>query len=289
MPADSWHRFTELGKMADDAGIDRIVVVDHVVMSTNTQKYRWGRFPTTPDAPWHEPLTLLAGIAAATSRVRLATSVVLPSLRGAVVFAKTAATLDVMSKGRLELGVGIGWQREEYDAAGVDWSNRSRIFTDTLGACVELWNNMPASFHSPTINFDDMYSSPQPVQNGGVPILIAGTLTPTNLNRLATLGQGWIPIMGETLAGIRSGVQAIITAMHEYGRDASTLIVQGTIPLSKNADDKWDLAATMQNLPDVFAAGATAAHLPLQMFCTDIEGAPTFFADVRRRFDEIVS
>lgn len=213
MPAGSGHRYIELGKMADDAGIDRIVLVDHVVMGANTQEYRWGRFPTTPDAPWYEPLTLLAGIAAATSHVRLATSVVLPSLRGAVVFAKTTATLDVISQGRLELGVGIGWQREEYDATGVEWDDRSRIFTDTLGACIELWNNLPASYHSPTINFDEIYLVPQPVQPGGVPILIAGTLTPTNLNRLTRLGNGWIPIMGESLDGVRSGVQMITQAM----------------------------------------------------------------------------
>ena len=259
MPAGSGHRFIELGKMADDAGIDRIVLVDHVVMGANTQEYRWGRFPTTPDAPWYEPLTLLAGIAAATSHVRLATSVVLPSLRGAVVFAKTTATLDVISQGRLELGVGIGWQREEYDAAGIEWDNRSRIFTDTLGACIELWNNLPASYHSPTINFDEIYLVPQPAQPGGVPILIAGTLTPTNLNRLARLGNGWIPIMGESLDGVRSGVQMITQAMKEHGRDTTGLIVQGSIPLSKNSDDTWDLAATMQNGPALIDAGATGA------------------------------
>lgn len=289
MPAGSGHRYIELGKMADDAGIDRIVLVDHVVMGPNTQEYRWGRFPTTPDAPWYEPLTLLAGIAAATSHVRLATSVVLPSLRGAVVFAKTTATLDVISQGRLELGVGIGWQREEYDAAGVEWDNRSRIFTDTLGACIELWNNLPASYHSPTINFDEIYLVPKPVQPGGVPILIAGTLTPTNLKRLARLGNGWIPIMGESLDGVRSGVQMITQAMNELGRDTTGLIVQGSIPLSKNSDDKWDLAATMQNVPALVDAGATAAHLPLQMFCASIDDAPKFFSDVRRQFDEVMS
>ena len=94
--------------MAEDAGIDRVVVVDHVVMGANTDAYRWGRFPTAPDAPWLEPLTMLTGLAAVTSTVRLATGVIIPALRGAPLLAKTAATLDVMSQGRLELGVGLG-------------------------------------------------------------------------------------------------------------------------------------------------------------------------------------
>ena len=81
----------------------------------------------------------------------------------------------------------------------------------------------------------------------------------------------------------------ITQAMNELGRDTTGLIVQGSIPLSKDSDDKWDLAATMQNVPALIDAGATAAHLPLQMFCASIDDAPKFFSDVRRQFDEVMS
>jgi hypothetical protein len=95
--------------------------------------------------------------------------------------------------------------------------------------------------------------------------------------------------MGESIDGVRSGVEMITQAMKEHGRDTTALIVQGSIPLSKNSDDKFDLSATLQNVPALIDAGATAAHLPLQRFCAGIDDAPQFFSDIRRKFDEVVS
>jgi len=285
MPGGDWRRFLDFGPMVEDAGLDRVVVVDHVVMSNNTHEYRWGKFPTPPDAQWPEPLTLLSGIAARTSRIRLGTGVVLPSLRGATLFAKTTATLDVMCNGRLDLGVGIGWQREEYDAAGLDWDKRGRIFTDVMGAVVELWNNTPASYHSPTVNFDDIYVVPKPVQPGGVPLWFAGTFTPTSLSRMARWASGWIPIMGESIDGVREGARTVKEAMAARGRDPEQLRVQGPLPLMRNDDGSFDLAKSMEHVPALVDAGATAIHLPLHMFAKTMEEAPSVLADIKRRFD----
>src|SRR5262245_900183 len=105
-----WHRFVDLARAAEDAGVDRIVVVDHVVMGTHTDAYSWGTFPTPPESPWFEPMTMLAAIASATRRIRLATGILIAPLRPAALLAKQAATLDVISGGRLDLGVGTGWQ-----------------------------------------------------------------------------------------------------------------------------------------------------------------------------------
>src|SRR5690606_7793795 len=119
-----WRRLVDLARIAEDTGCDRVVVVDHVVMGRNTDAYRWGRFPTGPDAPWLEPLTVLSAMAAVTRELRLATGILIAPLRPPALLAKTAATLDVISEGRLELGVGIGWQKEEYAALGLDWADR---------------------------------------------------------------------------------------------------------------------------------------------------------------------
>src|SRR5689334_17164416 len=88
-----WPRFVDLARAAEDAGIDRIVVVDHVVMGPHTEKYVWGKFPVPPDAPWLEPLTVLAAVAGATTTLRLATGILIAPLRPAAFLAKQVATL----------------------------------------------------------------------------------------------------------------------------------------------------------------------------------------------------
>ncbi len=95
-----WRRFVDLGRAAEDAGIDRVVVVDHVVMGPHTENYVWGKFPVPPDAPWLEPLTVLTAIAAVTAQVRLATGILIAPLRPAAFLAKQVATLDQLSGGR---------------------------------------------------------------------------------------------------------------------------------------------------------------------------------------------
>lgn len=284
LPLDEWHRFPELGRMAEDAGIARVVVVDHVVMGANTDAYRWGRFPTGPDAPWLEPLTVLAGLAAATSTVRLATGVIIPALRGAPLLAKTAATLDVMSQGRLELGVGLGWQREEYDASGLDWSRRGALLTDTLGACRALWSDWPASYSSGTVELTEVWCSPRPVQPGGVPFWIAGTLSQANLDRIVRFGHGWIPIMGESVDGLGDGVAVVRKALADAGRDPDDLGVQGALPVVRDADGRPDLAATMAGAPALLEAGATVVHIGLQAFCRGIDDAPRVISELAARF-----
>ena len=189
------------------AGVDRVVVVDHVVMGPNTDAYNWGKFPTPPDAPWLEPMTVLAAMAAATTRVRLATGILIAPLRPAVLLAKQAATLDVLSQGRLDLGVGTGWQREEYDAEGLDFAARGQLLTDTLAACKALWRDTPAAIDTPSLSFTDVYCDPKPRQPDGVPLWIAGTLHARNLDRLVRYGDAWIPIMGETVEGIAAGAK----------------------------------------------------------------------------------
>ncbi len=279
-----WHRFVDLARMADDAGIDRLVLVDHVVMGPHTDAYRWGRFPTPPDGDWLEPMTMLAAVAAATTRVRLATGIMIPALRGAALLAKTAASVDVISQGRLELGVGIGWQREEYDAVGLDWSQRGQLLDDTLGACTALWGDAPTTFDSPTVSFADVWCRPQPLQTGGVPLWIAGSLSPRNLRRLARWGRGWIPIMGANADEISEGATAIRTAMVEAERDPSELCVQQPLAIVRDDAGAADLAATLDGISSVTTRGPWAAHLPIQAFCRGLDDAAAFFAEAAERF-----
>ena len=116
---NNFHQIADLAKMAEQAGVDRIMLTDHVVMGEHTDKYPYGPFPFPPETAWLEPLASLAHMAAVTSQVRFSTKILIAPLRPAAVLAKTLATMDVLSQGRLEVGVGTGWQREEYEAASV--------------------------------------------------------------------------------------------------------------------------------------------------------------------------
>jgi probable F420-dependent oxidoreductase len=282
-----WHRFVDLGRAAEDAGIDRIVVVDHVVMGPHTENYQWGRFPVPPEAPWFEPLTVLAAIAAVTARVRLATGILIAPLRPAALLAKQTATLDQLSQGRLDLGVGTGWQREEYDALGLPFERRGQLLTDTLRALRILWRDTPADFTSPTLSFRDVYCEPKPWQSGGVPLWIAGTLHERNLQRVVELGDAWIPIMGESIEGVAAGAKAIRDGWAVAGRDPSRLQVQAPVRYVAGPDGRPDLARSLATIPELLAAGATDIIVTLRAFAHVPADAPAILGELARRFGEM--
>ncbi len=284
--ADEWHRFVDLARAVEDAGVDRLVVVDHVVMGPHTEKYAWGKFPVPPEAPWFEPLIVLAAVAAATARIRLATGVLIAPLRPAALLAKQAATLDVLSRGRLDLGVGTGWQREEYDASGLDFERRGQSLSDTLAACKALWRDTPAAIDTPTLAFHDIYCEPKPLQPGGVPLWIGGALHARNLDRMVRWGDAWIPIMGATLDEIADGKRRIEDAWTDAERDPAALQVQAPLRIERGDDGRPDLARSMATVRDLLAAGATDVHVTLRAFTGDPAEAPAVCAEIVRRFGD---
>src|SRR6187399_1786378 len=196
----SWQTMLDTARLYDRVGIDRLVVSDHVVFGEQLDAYarpelggsRGGKQPTGPDGHWLEPLTALSVIAGSTDRIRLATGILLAALRRPVVLAKTAATLDVLSGGRLDLGVGVGWQREEYEAAGLDFDRRGRALDHTLEVCTALWTDRVARYESAELTFDRIHMMPKPLQPGGVPIWISGSVNTRVVDRLCRFGLRWI-------------------------------------------------------------------------------------------------
>jgi probable F420-dependent oxidoreductase len=271
-------RLVEVGRLAENAGAAAVVMPDHVVIGPHTDRYAWGPFGFANDAPWLEPLTVLAAIAATTRTVRLATGILIAPLRPAVLLAKTAATLDVLSGGRLELGVGTGWQQEEFDAEGIDFAARGQLLTDTMAACRTLWRESPATFSSPTLSFEDIWCDPKPVQPGGPTVLFSGTLNTRNLRRITELGDGWIPIMGETPDGIATGVGRIAAAWKDRGRDPSALQVRTTLPIVRDSDRRPDLAASLRGISELTACGVTDVTLHLPAFVRDATELEDWFA-----------
>ena len=280
-PRERLHEIVGLTRMAEDAGVDTVVVPDHLVMSDRTDRYRWGPFPLPVDAPWLEPLTVLAAIAGATRRVRLATGILIAPLRPAALLAKAAATLDVLSRGRLDLGVGTGWQKEEFDAVRLDYGRRGQLLDDAIAACRALWGKSPAHFDSETVRFEKIWCEPKPVQPGGIPVWFSGTLTPRTLDRVIRLGDGWIPIMGENRAGFAAGVAELRRGWTAAGRDPTRLRVRGMLEVVRDDRRRPHLARTLAGAGELAACGATEVQLPLLAFVRTPEHLPAFFDELR--------
>lgn len=260
----TWEPLFARARAADAAGIDRLVVADHVVFGEDLEAYgrpelggsAGGRQPTGPDGHWLEPMTLLSFLAGMTRHVRLQTGILIAALRRPVVLAKSAATLDVLSGGRLDLGVGVGWQREEYDAAGLRFEGRGRLLDQTLEVCRALWRDLDASFESEDLNFEHIHSMPKPLQPGGVPLWISGTLNPRVIERVARFGAGWIP-WGPDASDPTAGLAVLRDALERHGRGSVRLQVPGNLPVVKDDAGRVDLARTMEQVPPLVEAGIT--------------------------------
>ncbi len=248
---------------ADAAGIDALTVFDHVVLGGDLDKYPWGQFPGGPEVPWLEPMTLLAAIAGRTSRIRLATGVLIAPLRGAAVLAKSAATLDLISGGRLDLGVGTGWLDKEYEAVGMDFAARGALLTDTLAACQALWQGGPTAFESASISFTDVWCHPTPVQAGGVPFWISGALHRRNLDRIVRFGSGWLPSPSAPADEVRQGIAVLREALPRAGRDPQSVRVRISLPVIRDGHKRPLLRQSFEEVPALLEAGATDVHTPL--------------------------
>ena len=273
-------RVVEAARLAEEAGIDGVTVTDHVAMSTRTDRYPYGEFPLPLDYPWFEPLTLLSAIAGATERIRLGTSVLIAPLRPAVLLAKIVATLDAVSGGRVDLGVGTGWQREEYAAVGVEFAGRGERMMDTLRACRALWAGAPVSFHSPTVSFDALYSLPHPRQGGGVPLWFGLAANERNCRRIAELGVGWVPMAKEP-AEIAVEAERLRAAFAAAGRDPSELRIRARLPMRFDGK-RPSLARTLEGAPAARAAGVTDIELYPAAFVTSAAELRAFCAALAR-------
>ena len=259
----------EMARIAEAEGIDQIALPDHLAIGSRTDRYPYGDFPLPPDEPWLEPLTALAAVAGATSELRLATGILIAPLRPALLLAKTAATLDVLSGGRLDLGVGSGWQAEEFAAVGIPFAGRAARMDDTLRACSALWRDAPASFESDTVSFRDLWCLPRPVQNPGIPIWFGVGLSERNIARIVELGAGWMPV-GAQQDELVAGAAKLRAACRAAGRDPSTLGVRGTVTPIR-VDDKRDKRPDVERslsaaLPGLQEAGVTVASFALAAF-----------------------
>jgi probable F420-dependent oxidoreductase len=287
----SWDRIVTQARVLDRAGVDRLAVSDHIAFGEHLEEYarpeiggrRGGRQPTGPDGHWLEPLTTLAFVGGVTERIRLSTGILIAALRRPSVLAKATATLDVLSGGRLDIGVGVGWQREEYEVSGLQFDGRGKLLDEALEICRTLWTSTRASYASESLTFENIHMMPKPAQPGGVPIWVSGTVNPRVVRRVAEYGSGWIPWgddADDTVAGIRSMRQALA----EIGKDGSDLQVVGGLRAHRNDDGTVDPARTFVPVPEMLAGGVTDFRLTPVSLPADEEQALDYVSGIVEAF-----
>lgn len=290
-----WQHMFDRALAAEAAGIHRVTVSDHVVFGENLEEYgkpevggmRGSKQPTGPDGHWLEPMTVLSMVAGMTKNIRLGTGVLQAALRRPIVLAKTAATLDVLSGGRLDLGIGVGWQREEYEAAGLSFETRGAQLDDCLEILQGAWRDLPTSHASEFVTFDNIYCSPQPLQEGGVPIWVSGTVNKRMLQRMARFGSAWIP-WGDDIRDPTAGLGRIAEVMTEAGRSMEGFRVQGGLMVKADDTGKLQYKPALENVAAQYAAGITdfAVTLPLPV---GREAATEVLSELVAEFQKAVS
>ncbi|WP_042377381.1 LLM class F420-dependent oxidoreductase [Streptacidiphilus melanogenes] len=233
---------------AEAQGFARLWCGEHVVLvDAPASRYPYsadGRIAVPADADWLDPLLALSFAAAVTSRIELATGVLLLPEHNPVVVAKQAATLDVLSAGRFSLGVGAGWSAEEFAALGVPFSGRGRRTDEYLAAMRTLWSEEPASFEGEFTRFEAIRVNPKPLRGGRLPVLAGGN-SDTALRRAATVADGWYGF-NVRAADVPGRVAVLVEECARAGRRLDELTV--AVALSDG---------TPEQLPELAAAGVT--------------------------------
>src|SRR5262245_26106439 len=244
----------ELAKIviaAEAMGFDYATFSDHVVIPTSiAAEYPYsasGEFPSGTRGERHEQLTEIAWIAAKTTRLRLVTSVMVVPHRPAVLTAKILSTIDVLSGGRLTLGIGAGWMREEFEAIDApDFDARGTVTDEYVRAFVELWTRDAPKFDGKHVRFSNIGFEPKPVQKPHPPIWVGGESGPA-LRRTARIGDAWYPIGTnpqnplDSLTRFKTQVARLRKMTAEAGRDlkAVALTLRCTV-FGENAPAKAD-------------------------------------------------
>jgi probable F420-dependent oxidoreductase len=185
-----------LAQTAERVGIESLWTVEHTVVPVgyrSTYPYdKSGRMPVPDDMPFPDPLLPLAYVAAVTEKIRLATGILILPQRHPIYVAKEVATLDVLSRGRMILGIGVGWLAEEFEALGVPFADRAARTRESVAAIRTLWKEGPQSFDGKFFHWGPIESNPKPVQRPGVPIVVGGH-TEIAARRAARYGDGFLP------------------------------------------------------------------------------------------------
>ena len=248
----------ELVQAGEEAGFDSAWTVEHTVVPDGYAS----AYPYSPDGkmaggrndiPLPDPLIWMAYVAAATSKIKLATGILILPQHNPVITAKQVATLDAMSGGRVLLGIGVGWLEEEFDIIGAPFADRGARTDEYVGVMRALWGHESPSFRGDYFRFDGAYCRPQPVR-GSVPIIVGGH-SKAAARRAGRLGDGFFPARDAPEHLIALARQTA----EEAGRDPADVEITVSLP------------ADLSDLPKLAELGVARVLVPV----TPMAGLPT--------------
>ena len=223
------HNVVDVARDAEQRGFESLWLPEHTHIPVSRKTpYAGGVELPKEYAHTLDPFVALAAVATATKHIRLATGISLLIERDTITMAKTLATLDLLSNGRAILGVGGGWNREEAEHHGVEWSQRFQKLEEQITAIKIIWANDEASFHGEHVRFDPIWSWPKPIQRPRPPILLGGE-TDHTLRRVIKYCDGWLPRARDPEIIVR-GIARLNELAEEAGRDTESISVNVFAP-----------------------------------------------------------
>jgi probable F420-dependent oxidoreductase len=276
----------DYAEAAESLGYDHIVIYDHVLGANTASRPKWAG-PYTAAHSFHEPFVVFGYIAACTRRVELVTGVIILPQRQTALVAKQAAAVDVLSGGRLRLGIGVGWNHVEFEALGMDFHNRGARCVEQMKVMRALWTQEHVTFEGRWHRIPDAGINPLPVQRP-IPLWIGGE-SEVALRRAARIADGWMSSRTILAAGQRPAneaarehqVERLRTHLAAAGRSQAPFGIEGRAAVRQGGPEEW-----REQVDQWRRLGAT--HLSVDTMRAGLPN-PRAHIDAIRRFREAVS
>ena len=267
----------DFAQAAEDLGYDHILVFDHVLGADQTKRDSWDR-PYNIDDMFHEPFVLFGYLAGITEKIEFTTGVLILGQRQTGLVAKQAAEVDVLTGGRLRLGIGIGWNDVEYEALGQSFSNRGRRSEEQIDLLRMLWTQESVNFEGRYHKVSDAGINPLPIQRP-IPIWLGGGEDRV-IQRIGKMADGWFPQFQPNSAG-QEKIGIMREAAVNAGRDPKAIGIEGRVSLATDDQSDWEkIGASWDEI------GAT--HFSINTMKAGLKG-PDQHIEAIKRFKETVS
>ena len=267
----------DFAQAAEDLGYDHILVFDHVLGADQTKRDSWDR-PYNIDDMFHEPFVLFGYLAGITEKIEFTTGVLILGQRQTGLVAKQAAEVDVLTGGRLRMGIGIGWNDVEYEALGQSFSNRGRRSEEQIDLLRMLWTEESVNFEGRYHKVSDAGINPLPIQRP-IPIWLGGGEDRV-IQRIGKMADGWFPQFQPNSAG-QEKIGIMREAAVNAGRDPKAIGIEGRVSLATDDQSDWEkIGASWDEI------GAT--HFSINTMKAGLKG-PDQHIEAIKRFKETVS